>query len=163
VAHCQEIKNIKGIFMEFLFKEKISKLIHQGVTWQSNLVEELVKMKQVYGAEGVKKRLVEELAKTNSIGSLPKGSYLMRLVSLVEKLQKKNISRRNYEQLPLPYYEKIIKFVTSDNIHTYIDYLRNEGQLKILENKLKQGYKLEYNIFAGEYEFVNMDENHENI
>jgi hypothetical protein len=149
--------------MEYSFEEEISKLIHQGVTWQSNLVEELVEMKQIYGAEGAKKRLVEELAKTNSIGLLPKGSYLMRLVLLVEQLKKKNIPRRNYEQLPLPYYLKIIKFVTADNINTYIDYLRNEGQLKILENKLKQGYKLEYNIFAGEYEFVDMDENHENI
>jgi hypothetical protein len=142
---------------------QISEFIHQGMTWRSNLVNELVGIKQNFGAEGTKKKLVEELAKTKSIGSLPKGSYLMRLVSLVEKLQKKNIPRRDYEQLPLSYYEKIIKFVTADNINTYIDYLRNEGQLKILENKLNQGYKLEYNIFAGEYEFVDMDEKHEKI
>jgi len=140
---------------------EIGEFIHQGMTWQSNLVDELVKMKQVYGAEGAKKRLVEELAKTNSIGSLPKGAYLMRLVSLAEKLQKKNILRCEYEKLPLPYYEKIIKFVTSENINTYIDYLRNEGQLKILENKLKQGYILKFNIYNDEHQFIKeaVDEN----
>jgi len=136
----------------------INEIIRQGSTWQSNLVNELVKMKKVYGAVGTKKKLVEELLKY-STSSLPKGCYLMRLVSVVEKLQKKGIPRKLYEQLHLPYWLVLQKYVTQENVEDMVDYLHHQdGQLKILEAKLKQGYKLRYNLFTAEHEFTKKSE-----
>ncbi|MCK5050770.1 MAG: hypothetical protein KAS53_03445 [Candidatus Cloacimonetes bacterium] len=140
---------------------KGSEFIRQGSTWHHNLVNELVELKIILGAEGTKKKLVEELAKYYT-GSLPKGSYLLRLVSVVEKLQKKDVPKELYEKIPLSYWIKLIKYVTRDNAQEIIDCLNNEVQLKILIEKLKQGFELRYNLFSGEHEFYREKKKDEN-
>jgi len=142
---------------------RILEFIRQGASWQSNLAHELVDMKVAYGSVGTKKILAEELAKYG-IGSLPKGSHLMRFASVVEKLQKKNIPRAIYDQIPLRYWMVLIKYVINENAQEMVDYLHHQdGQLKILEAKLKQGDNLRFNLFSGEYEFIETDKKNENI
>ncbi|MDP8268884.1 MAG: hypothetical protein P9L97_09170 [Candidatus Tenebribacter davisii] len=147
-----------GGYMTYEIETKIRELVHQAATWQNNLVHTLVELKVVYGAIGAKRYIAEELAKYG-IGSLPKGTYLMRLVTVAEKLAKLQIPRDITDRLPFPSWMVLIKYVTNENAQEMVDYLHHQdGQLKILEAKLKQGYKLRYNLFTAEHEFTKKSE-----
>jgi len=142
---------------------KTSELIHQAATWKNNLVHTLVELKVVYGTIGTKRYIAEELAKYG-IGSLPKGTYLMRLVTVAEKLAKLQIPRDITDKLPFPSWMVLIKYVTNENAQEMVGYLHHQdGQLKILKAKLKQGNNLRFNLFSGEYEFIETDKKNENI
>lgn len=142
---------------------KINEFISQGATWKNNLVHELAKMKVVFGTMGTKSRLERELAGHNK-NNLPTASYLMLLVSVLKKLQKLNISRETSDRLPLSFWLKFHQYVTQDNAKLITDYLHQNGELKILIEKFKNGYKISYNLFSDEHQFIKeaANENSEN-
>ena len=132
---------------------KIGEFVSQGANWQNALVHELAEMKIVYGTMGTKMRLEREMAGHNN-NNLPTASYLMRLVSVLEKLQKLHILRETSARLPLSFWMKFHQYVNQDNAPLIADYLHQDGELKILIEKLKNGYKLKYSLYSGEYIFI---------
>ncbi len=135
-------------------QKAVDELIQQWASLQQNLVEELAKMKRIYGSEGTKRFLKEALAKYH-LGSSTSGAYLMRLINISEKLQRAGISRSISDQIPLSSWMKIINFVSFENAQEIVNYLyHKDGQLKTLVAKLKQGYYLRFNLFSGEYDFI---------
>lgn len=132
---------------------KISEFVSQGASWQNNLVHELAEMKIVYGTMGTKSRLERELVGHNK-NNLPTASYLMRLVSVLEKLQKLHISRETSDRLPLSFWMQFHQYVNQDNAELIADYLHQDGELKILIEKFKNGYKIKFNLHSGKHDFI---------
>lgn len=82
----------------------------------------------------------------------------MRLVNIIEKMQKLNISRNIYQKLPLSYWNYIIRYVSAENVEDIVDFIYRGGKVKILVAGFKKGFILRYNLFLDEFEFSSGEE-----
>ena len=142
--------------MEHKIKAKISELIYQAATWEYSLIRELNDQKRIIGYVGTEKLLTIELKKYSRL-SVPSSHYLMQLVSVFERLQKLGIPQEIYQKLPLSRWRDLLAITTQENAGELTQYIIEGGELNEIKTRYAKGYKLRYNLYSAEFEFITKD------